>query len=1152
MNRSGDDRKDSDETRDLSRADETQEFDEAPKPPSGPDQDNEGDGFNDQTIVSSAGAATPDGQTVVSEDALAAPSRGVIEDEVPQRIGSYPILRELGRGGMGVVYIARDPGLDREVALKMLPPHTTGDPAVFTRFQGEAKLLASINNPNIATIYSLEEDEGRHFLTMELIKGPDLDERIKESEVPVDEWLSICRQIAVALEAAHRNGIVHLDLKPKNVMLTEEGVVKVLDFGLAVALGREADDSEEVRTRAKALETISGTPGYMSPEQLGGEAVDSRADIWAFGCILYECITRNYAIPGSSLEERVQATMEAEPDMTALPETTPPRMRDLLAQCLVRPVEKRLDTFTKVRREIEEEIALRALPKVAAKPEAIPNNLPVQVASFVGRAKQKSEAQDLLAENRLLTLTGVGGGGKTRLALEIGREALEKFPDGVWYVELGPVADHHMVAQTVASVLKLKDVANRTMLEVVTDHLEDKTALLILDNCERLLTPVAELSSALLASCPDLRVLATSREAMSVPGEVDYHVPSLRVPPTEAPRQLEDLRENEAVQLFLERASAVNPSFELTKENAPSIIQVCRRLDGIPLAIELAAARIKVLPAEQISKRLDHRFKLLTSSSRATLPHHQTLRALIDWSYDHLTETEQSLVRRLCLFAGGWTLDAAEVICAGDGIEDWEILDLLSHLVDKSLVETDAEGGQGTGMARYRMLETISEYARDKLIEHKEGPDILVRHRDYFLAMAEEADQQLQGPEQATYLVRLGADHDNLRLALDMCSSPEADPELGWRLGGALGRYFFIRGRWSEGRKVFSELFSRPEASFETAAAAHSLNWAGNLAKLQGDYAEARTRLEESLAIRRRLGEEAGIAASLNNLANVVRDQGHHDEARELYEESLALQRKLGNKPGMATALDCLGILAFRKGKFDDSHALHEESLTIRRELGDRWSIAASLNNMGTVAEALGDFDQATKHLEESLGILREFGDKWSTAASLINLGSLAEKRNDLAGARASYEEGLETFRELGDRRAIATALNNLGIVLIIEGDREQARGLLTESLSIFRELDDKSSIPSQLSSLARLAAEEDDPDRAVRLLGGAEALREEAGVPLAAPEEEKLAPLIKALEEKLGADRLKTSWKEGRELEAADAIAYALGEKKLPPSTSS
>jgi non-specific serine/threonine protein kinase len=1058
----------------------------------------------------------------------------------PESIGAYRILGELGRGGMGVVYLALDPRLDRRIALKVLPERLAGDPLIFSYFQREARLLASINNPNIATIHSLESTESIHFLTMELIDGRSLATALGAGPLGVDASLSLCRQIAVALEAAHRNGIVHLDLKPQNVMITDEGLVKVLDFGVAMALGIEVGEDGERRSRARVQDAVSGTPGYMSPEQIRGEEVDAHADLFAFGCILFECLAGKPAFPGYDARERLRVTLEDPLDLGAIAAVAPPRIGEIIARCTAKSVAERPASLTAVRRLLEEEIALRALPAPAARAEDVPNNLPAPLTGFIGREKQKSEVADLLQGHRLVTLTGVGGGGKTRLSIEVARSLLAAGSEGVWFVELAALASGDLVPGAVAAVLQTRDEAGVTPEVGVARAIGSRSVTLVLDNCEHLLDDVSRLASTLLASCPGLRILATSREALGVAGETPYHVPSLAVPRTGATATVEELSANESVQLFVARASAVNPSFRVDAENAAAVALICRSLDGIPLALELAAARVKVLPPDEIAKRLSDRFRLLSASSRTALPRHQTLRALIDWSYDHLTESEQGLLRRLSLFAGGWTLDAAESVCAGDGIEDWEILDGLSSLLDKSLVESDVEGGQGTGKPRYRMLETIREYAHARLLERREGAETLDRHRSYFLDLAEDLAAKLAGPEQAISLRRLAAEHENLRLALDMCAAPDVDVDLGWRLAGALGRYWFLRGHWNEGRREYGRLMELPPASRKTPAAANAINWAGNLAKLQGDLGQARALLEESLAIRRSLDEPAGIASSLNNLGNVLKDQGDLDGALALYKESLALQRSIENRPGIAVALSSLGLLSHMSGQLEAARSYHDESLRLRRELGDRSNVAASLNNLGLIAEALGDPEAAIAHLEECTSILRELGDRWGDAAASSNLGRLAEAKGDHVRARDYLERALVVFRELGDRRGSASTLNSLGLVLEAEGDREGARQSLRESLTIFHQLGELRRISSLLNALGGLESAE-DPPLAARLLGAAEAIRGQMGIALDAADLDRFQREMDFLRDRMGVESLASCMQEGRSLGPDGAAALIL-----------
>ena len=548
--------------------------------------------------------------------------------------------------------------------------------------------------------------------------------------------------------------------------------------------------------------------------------------------------------------------------------------------------------------------------------QAFANNLPLQVSSFVGRAQEMAKIQELLGQHRLVTLTGAGGTGKTRLALQAAAERLEEYGDGVWFADLAPLSDAALVVGTLAGVIGVSEEADRPLLETLTEVLRSQKTLLVLDNCEHVVGACAALAQSLLQSCPGVRVLATSREALNIAGERAWRVPALSVPdPQRLPVSEKDLgavlMEYDSVRLFVERARAQRGEFVLGRGNATAVAQICRRLDGIPLALELAAARVRSLSVEQINERLDDRFRLLTGGSRTALPRQQTLRALIDWSYDLLDARGKTLLARLSVFAGGWSLEAAESVCAADGAEDWEVLDLLSGLVNKSLVVYDEEEG-----SRYRLLETVRQYASEILGASEAAANSRARHRDYFLSLAEEAEPLLNGPEQASWLSRLEREHDNLRAALSWCEA-EAWPEQGsesegggtdsaaaWlRLCVALGRFWEVRGHYGEGRLWLKRVLQRTEGRPISVMRARALNWAGTLAWRQGGFGTARALFEESLSGFRQIGDKKGAANALNNLGNVVHHQGDYDAARAFFEESLSLHRQIEDRRGSGIAL---------------------------------------------------------------------------------------------------------------------------------------------------------------------------------------------------------------------------------------------------------
>ncbi len=799
-----------------------------------------------------------------------------------------------------------------------------------------------------------------------------------------------------------------------------------------------------------------------------------------------------------------------------------------------------------------------------------PNNLPQQLASFIGRDKEIEQLRTLMSRSRLVTLTGSGGCGKTRLALQVAAEALEQFPDGIWLAEFAALPDPALVPQTVADVLGVEEEPGRPVPQTLAEQLKDKQLLLVLDNCEHLLDAGAKLADALLRQCPRVRILATSREALGIAGETTFRVPSLSLPDPDGDATPASLSRFEAVRLFIERAAQVRTGFTVTNQNAPSVASVCCRLDGIPLAIELAAARVRSLTVEDINGRLDQRFRLLTGGSRTALPRQQTLRSLVDWSYDLLNEAERALLCRLSVFSGGWTLESAEAVCSdcglriadcglGDGtpesghsairppasrvpaqsaIEEWEILDLLTSLCDKSLVVPETAGAT----ARYRLLETVRQYARDRLLARREGEFWRDRHVSFFLALAEEAEPQLKGASQQAWLERLETEHDNFRAALEWSIESARWVEQGLRLTGALARFWAVRGHLSEGRTWSSRALVAGRG-VESSVRARALDGAGELAYYRGDYAGAGALYEESLAIRRERGDRAGIAASLLGIGNLAYRQGDFAGAQALYEESLAIRRELGDRHGIAASLGNLGLAVYEQGDYGAARARHEESLAILRDLRDWRGIANTLNNLGIVADERGDYGAARARHEESLAILRGLGDRHGIANTLNLLGVVADEQGDFGGARVLLDESLAIRRELGDRHGIALSLINLGNVAFGQGDLAAARALQEEGLAIRRGLGDRGGIAYSLESMAALAVPVGAPLHAARLWGAAERLREAIGSPIPPNERARYEGQV-ALARAAGADdtAFDAAWAEGRAMTLDQAIADALG----------
>ncbi len=634
-----------------------------------------------------------------------------------------------------------------------------------------------------------------------------------------------------------------------------------------------------------------------------------------------------------------------------------------------------------------------ALPR-AHTPERPPHNLPLERTSFIGREREIAEAKGLLAGHRLLTLTGAGGCGKTRLALAVANDLVEEFEDGVWVVELASLSDPGLVPQVVAGVLSVSEQPGRPLTATLTDSLCSKQLLLVLDNCEHLIDACARFVDAVLASCPHLRILATSREALDVAGEANWRVPSLLVPDAGDSPSVEKLARYEAVRLFVERARSRLPAFDLTPENAREVVEVCRKLEGIPLAIELATARVTVLSVQQIAQKLKDPLGLLTAGGRTVAARHQTLRATLKWSYELLSEPERRLFERLSVFVGGWTLEAAEVVGAVPSVETERVLDLLSRLVDKSLVVAE-DGGEGS--LRYRMLEPVRQYGRERLEERREAEAVLGKHAAFFLALAEEAESELKGPRQVLWLKRLDREQGNLRAAMRWLLG-RGESEMVARLGWALWLFWWIRARFSEGRRWMEEVLAKGTA-MPASARAKALFVAGTMADGLADYRSAESLLEESLRLFKELEDERGAAYVLSSAGFAAIGQGQHEKGIALLEEAVHLSLEVGEKWAAAYMLNFMAVVRRNLGDQARAKRLAEQGLALSRELGDREGISMALYILATLAQASSEHERAKGLFEEGLKLAAEVGDETNVAYCLEGLAAVAASEGTIACA---------------------------------------------------------------------------------------------------------------------------------------------------------
>jgi serine/threonine-protein kinase PknK len=865
------------------------------------------------------------------------------------------------------------------------------------RFEQEARAASALNHPNVCTIHEIgETEDGRAFIAMEHVQGETLRQRLARGPLPLAEALAAVRQAAEAVGAAHRAGIVHRDLKPENLMLREDGYLKVLDFGLAKLLEVPGGSGLEAASMQTAAGVVLGTYRYMSPEQARGLEVDARTDVWSLGAVLYELVCGRPPFAGATPSDTVAAILLAEPKpLSARGAEVPAEVARVVARALRKVAGERytsageqalalgrLGTGAASQTELTARLEAPTAPQAEATQPGRPTNLPARTSRLIGRERELDEIAATLREGavRLLTLTGPGGTGKTRLAVEAGRLLLADFADGVFAVDLAPLSDPQLLAAHIAQVLGLKEAPGTTLAEQLARHLADKQQLLVLDNFEHLLAG-APLVARLLGAGPQLRVLVTSRALLRVRAEREYQVEPLEFPSGTSPMPLEALARTAAVALFVERAREAKPAFALTGENAGAVVGICRRLEGLPLALELAAARVKMLAPHALLTRLEQQLKLLVGGARDLPARQQTMRGAVQWSYDLLEQEEQGLLRRLAVFAGGATLGAAESVC-GTGV--LEVLDGLASLVDKSLLR---QREQADGEARFRMLEVVREFALEQLEARGEAQAARLAHANYFLQLAEEAEPELQGVRQAAWLKRLEAEHDNLRAALGWLLAQDADACL--RLAMAVRNLWSVHGHLTEGRQWLDAALERSRTA-PAPVRATALGGAGALARLQGDLPAARGYFEELLRFGRETGDALQIGWASHGLGEVAQLQGDLPAARAYTEESLARGREGKDDRLIGGAMNALGEIAREEGAWAEARALYEQALALHKQAGHQGGVSTALVNLGAVACEAGDLAGAGSAYREALGIEQALGSWEGISYCLDGLGAVA------------------------------------------------------------------------------------------------------------------------------------------------------------------
>ena len=795
--------------------------------------------------------------------------------------------------------------------------------------------------------------------------------------------------------------------------------------------------------------------------------------------------------------------------------------------------------------------------------DAHPNNLPAQPTPLVGRGKEVETVSKLLLRDqmRLVTLTGPGGTGKTRLGLKVAEDLIDRFSNGVFFVSLAAISDPELVVPTIAHTLGIQETGGQPILQSLKNYLQDKGILLILDNFEQVIS-ASPLVWDLLSACLQLKVLVTSREMLHLQGEHEFPVSPLTLPdlnslpPAEADPSANSeqdlvsvLSQYEAVELFIQRAMVAKFNFAVTNQNAPAIAEICHRLDGLPLAIELAASRIKLLTPEAILGRLSSRMKLLTGGSRDLPERQQTMRNAIAWSHDLLEESEKILFRRLSAFVGGFTLTGVEAVCYAAGDLELDALDGVTSLVDKSLLRQEASSLEETsssesfeGEPRFLMLETVREYGLERLTESGEEEETRTNHAAFFLALAEEAEEAFRGKDEKVWLDRLEAEHDNLRGALEWSlgiGEVRARHAVPLRLAGALGRYWFVRGYYNEGRRWLEEALAKSgEASASVQAKA--LSNAGVLMMLHGDVEESVRFTEKALALERELGNKKGIANLLGHLGIIAARQGDFSRSRTLHEESLSLSWELGERFAVRPIIN-LGILALFQGDYSRVRELGEDLLALSEKEVSKDAIIARHYLLGLMARNQGDSEKAKSLLEEGLALMRKEGYRQQIVSSLTQLGLIESDLGNFERAATLTEEGLTLSRKMGDKSEVATSLMVWGVVAKKEGDYGRARTMVVEGLTLVGELGNKFFIALCLEFLAGIDQIQKQPERAARLYGVVEALRQDIGTPIPPVDRDDYDRSVAAVRAELGEEAFAAAWAEGRTMTIEDAVKYAL-----------
>ena len=963
--------------------------------------------------------------------------------------------------------------------------------------------MTQLAHPNIVRVLDFAVDENLPYLVMDYAPNGSLRELYPAgSRMPVHSIIDYVVQVASALQFAHDKGFVHRDIKPENMLLGTRSEVLLSDFGISVFASR----TEPQYSTMHISQSVAGTSRYMAPEQLQGHPQPA-SDQYALGVIVYEWLCGTSPFHGTLIEVAMQhLTMPPPPLREQIPEISP-AIEEVVLRALAKEPEQR---FARVQdfAEALQDASLAtstplAFPTSIEERTALPNvvkpeplwRVPPTFTSFFGREQDIAAIKTMLLrlEVRLLSLVGIGGIGKTRLALQIAAQIRSSFADGVCFAGLVSTSDPALIPSVIAESLGIQQVGNLSILEQVKLYLQDKQLLLILDNFEQLVS-AATFVEELLAACPSLKIIVTSRTVLRLRVEFEYPVDPLTLPDLGRSPNDTGIGQSAAIALFVQRAQMVKPDFQLTQANVRTIAEICIQLDGLPLAIELAAARSRLLPPQALLSRLSRQFEVLTGGA-VTLPlHQQTLHNTLQWSYDLLAANEQQLFRRLAVFGRGWTLEAAEALgnAYHEAQDDLPILDVLASLIDKSLVRhIDQEEAE----PRFFIFMTVREYGLECLRESGEEEPIQRAHANYYLALVEEAEPHLKDAQQLVWLRRLDRAQENLRTALSWLITHE-EGESALRFCVALWLYWQTRGYWSEGRRWLKAALALPSAGERTSVRAKALSAAGELAGVQTDWQEAQQLLSESLAIFRELHDDGGSILPLSILGWVLLMQG--------------------DPTAVPLMKDCIAKC---------------------RTLGKKWDLARVVLRLGYYQQLHGDLEQALTLTREGLALTQEFGDRTLVTHALNNLAYWLYLHGDLEQAKAFAHEGLTLARELGDRAVILSTLETIGSIALAKGELEQAISCFTEGYSLARELGNELLVAWHLLGLARVAIAQYQLIRAVYMFAAAE-VRYDLNKQMSPDQRDDYKRTIGSLHAQLGEQAFKAAWAEGRKMTLEQILA--------------